>query len=177
MDIDTGPAMAAFAHYALSCGWLLLPAAAWNIVMAKRLPPTFQPDEFGRDIPAPLAFAENGLRVAVFGLPFLMPLDLSARGALRALVIFGVGTLLYFASWLALIWLPRSRRSRHPWGLAAPAYTPLLWLLAIALLGQHLFWGEFYRWWMYLVLCVAFLVAHIAHTMRVYVRNPQPGAD
>lgn len=177
MDTGAGSAMLASAHYALSCGWLLLPAAAWNIVLARRLPPMFQPDEFGRDIPAPLAVAENGLRIAVFGLPFLMPLEISAPGAVRALFIFGAGTLLYFASWLALIWLPGSRWSRCPWGLAAPAYAPLLWLLGIALLGQHLFWGTFYRWWMYFVLCVAFLAAHITHTMRVCLRNPQHGAS
>lgn len=169
--------MAALAHYALSCGWLLLPAAAWNIVLAKRLPPAFQRAEFWRDVPPALAFAENGLRLAVFGLPFLMPLDVSAPGAGRALLIFGAGTLLYFASWLALIRLPGSRWSRCALGFAAPACTPLLWLLGIALLGQHLFWGSFYRWWMYLLLCVAFLAAHIAHTLRVYFRNHQLEAD
>lgn len=175
MDTDTRSAMAALAHYTLSCGWLLLPAAAWNILLAKHLPPAFQPDEFGRDIPAPLAFAENGLRIAVFMLPFLMPLDMAAPGAGRALLVFGAGTLLYFASWLALIGLPGSRWSRCALGFAAPAYTPLLWLLGIALLGDRLFWGTFYRWWMYVVLCVVFLAAHITHTMRVYFRNPQPG--
>lgn len=177
MDTHTPSAMAAFAYYVLSCGWLLLPAAVWNIALAKRLPQAFRRDEFSRDIPAPLAFAENGLRIAVFGLPFLMPLDISALGAVRALFIFGAGTLIYFASWLALIRLPGSRWSRSALGFAAPAYTPLLWLLGISLLGQHLFWGSYYRWWMYLVLCVAFLAAHIAHTMRVYFRNPQHGAD
>jgi hypothetical protein len=168
---------AALVHYALSCGWLLLPAAAWNIALAKHLPPTFHPDEFSRDIPTPLAYAENGLRIAVFGLPFLMPLDTSAPGAVRALFTFGAGTLIYFASWLALIWLPESRWCRSPWGFAAPAYTPVIWLLGIVLLGDRLFLGTFYRWWMYLVLCLAFLAAHITHTMRVYCRNPQDGAD
>ncbi len=168
---------AALAHYALSCGLLLLPAAAWNIVLRKHLPATFQRDEFWRDVPTPLAVAENGLRIAVFVLPFLMPLNLAAHGWVPALFIFGAGTLLYFASWLALIWFPGSRWSRCPLGFAAPAYTPLLWLLGIALLGDGLFWGTFYRWWMYLALGVAFLAAHITHTMRVYLRNPQHGAD
>lgn len=166
--------MAVFEHYALSCGLLVLPAAVWNIVLASRLPSAFQPDEFGRDIPAPLAFAESGLRIAVFALPFLMPLAMAAPGAGRALLVFGAGTLLYFASWLALIWFPGSRWSRCALGFAAPAYTPLLWLLGIALLGDRLFWGTFYRWWMYVVLCVAFLAAHVTHAMRVYFRNPQP---
>jgi hypothetical protein len=169
--------MSALEHYALSCGLLLLPAAAWNILLAKYLPPAFQPNEFGRDMPAPMVFAENGLRVAVFVLPFLMPLDMAAPGAGRALLLYAVGTLLYFASWLPLIWFPGSRWSRRPLGFAAPAYTPLLWLLGIALLGDRLFWDTFYRGWMYLVLCVAFLTTHITHTMRAHRRSFQPGSD
>ena len=168
---------AALSHYALSCGLLQLPAAAWNIVLGNHLPPAFQRKEFWRDIPAPLAVAENGLRLGVFVLPFLMPLDPATQGSARAFFIFGAGTLLYFASWLALIWRPGSRWSRCPLGFAAPAYTPLIWLLGIALLSDRLVWGTFYKWWMYLVLCVAFLAAHITHTMLVYFRNFQPGAD
>jgi hypothetical protein len=162
---------AALAHYALSCGLLLLPAVAWNIVMSKHLPPSFQRVEIWREIPTPLVIVENTLRVGVFVAPFLMPLDLSAPGALPGLLIFGAGTLLYFASWLALIWLPGSRWSRRAWGFAAPAYTPLFWILGIALLGERLFWGAFYRWWMYLALGVAFLAAHITHTMLVCTRS------
>jgi hypothetical protein len=164
-------------QYALSCGLLLLPAAAWNIILAKRLPATFQPAEFARDIPASLAFAENGLRAAVFIVPFLMPLDITTPRAKWALLVYGAGTLLYFASWLALICLPKSSWSLCPFGFAAPAYTPLLWLLGISLLGDRLFWGEFYRWWMYFALCIAFLVAHFAHTLRVYFRNARCRAD
>jgi hypothetical protein len=167
--------MDTFERYALSCGLLLLPAAAWNILLAKRLPPAFQPEGFGCDIPVPLTFAENVLRTAVFVLPFLMPLDIAAPGAGRALLVYTVGMLLYFASWLGLIWFPGSRWSQRPLGFAAPAYTPLLWLLGIALLGERLFWGTFYRGWMYPVVCVAFLIAHITHTMRVYVRSSHPG--
>jgi hypothetical protein len=169
--------MTALEHYALSCGLLLLSAIAWNILLAKRLPPAFQPNEFEHDIPVPLVFAENGLRVAVFALPFLMPLDIAVPGVGRALLLYAVGTLLYFASWLALIWFPGSRWSRWPLGFAAPAYTPLLWFLGIALLGDRLFWDTFYRGWMYLVLCVAFLTVHITHTMRVYFRSPRPRSD
>jgi hypothetical protein len=166
---------AALAHYALSCGLLLLPATVWNIVMGKHLPPTFQRAEFWRKIPLPLVIVENTVRVGVFAVPFLMPLDLSAPNALPGLLVFGAGTLLYFASWLALIWLPESRWSRSAWGFAAPAYLPLFWILGIALLGERLFWGAFYQWWMYLALGAVFLAAHITHTMLVYARSRHIG--
>lgn len=100
-----------------------------------------------------------------------MPLNLAAPASKPALLVYGVGTLVYFASWLALILFPASSWSASALGFTAPAYTPLLWLIGIALLGRHLFWGTFYRWWMYLALALAFLAAHVSHTAMVYARN------
>lgn len=162
---------AAIQRYALTCGLLLVPASLWNIALTERLPPSFAPAEFWRDIPAALALAENSLRVAVFALPFFMPLKLAAPGRMGALLVFVVGTLVYFASWLMLILFPASAWSTSALGFAAPAYTPFLWLLGIALLGRQLFWGTFYRWWMYFALALAFLVTHISHTALVYARS------
>jgi hypothetical protein len=158
-------------HYALSCGVLLIPASVWNIALPGYLPPSFAAAEFWRDIPAPLAWTENSLRIAVFVLPFLMPLDVAAPGRIRGLLVFVVGTSLYFASWLALILFPTSPWSSSALGFTAPAYTPSLWLLGIALLGRQLFWGRFYRWWMYAVLVIAFLSAHISHAVLVFART------
>ena len=158
-------------HYALNCGLLLVPASLWNIGLTEQLPPALSSAEFSRDIPAPLAIAENSLRVAVFALPFLMPLSLSTRASKRALVIYVAGTLAYFASWLVLIVFPASSWSTSAMGFIAPAYTPFLWLLGIALLGRRLFWGMFYRRWMYFALVLAFLATHISHTSIVYVRS------
>ncbi len=158
-------------RYALSCGLLLVPASLWNIALSSHLPPAFASAEFWRDIPAPLTFVENTLRIAVFALPFLMPLNLSTKGSRPALLVFVIGTLLYFASWLMLILLPSSQWSTGPIGFTAPAYSPFVWLLGIALLGRQWFWGTFYRWWIYLVIAITFLAAHITHTAIVYARN------
>ena len=168
---DEGMKFAAIQRYAMSCGLLLVPAVLWNIALTERLPPAFTLAEFWRDIPAPLAFAENSLRVAVFALPFFMPLDISAPTSKRALLIYAAGTLVYFASWLVLILSPTSSWSTGALGFTAPAYTPFVWLLGIALLGRRLFWGTFYRWWMYLVLALVFLATHISHTALVYARS------
>lgn len=162
---------ATFRRYALSCGLLLIPASVWNIALAGYLPPSFAPAVFWRGIPAPLALAENGLRLAVFALPFLMPLDRQAPARLRASLVFAAGTLLYFASWLALILFPSSSWSASALGFTAPAYTPAAWLLGIALFGRRLFWGTFYRWWMYAVVSAAFLAAHLSHAALVFART------
>jgi hypothetical protein len=43
--------------------------------------------------------------------------------------------IIYFASWLLLIVRPDAAWSRSAAGLLAPAYTPLIWLAGIALVG------------------------------------------
>jgi hypothetical protein len=158
-------------HYVFSCGWLLAPAILWNIALSKRLPPAFQPSVFWNNIPRPLGLAENTLRIAVFALPFFMPLELAATAATPALAVFALGNLLYFSSWLALMANPDSRWSKSALGFAAPSYTPVIWLLGISLLGQKLYWGTFYHWWMHFILCIAFLAAHISHTLLVHRRH------
>lgn len=135
------------------------------------LPPAFAPGEFWRDIPPAIAGVENTLRVMVFMLPFFMPLSTSAASQRVGLGLYVGGTLLYFASWLALITAPDAVWSMSAAGFLAPAYTPILWLAGLALLGRRLFWGRFYRWWMYLVLSASFLAAHLLHAVIVYARN------
>jgi hypothetical protein len=158
-------------HYALSCGLLLIPALIWNVALIDRLPPAYAMSEFWRDIPVGLGFLENLFRTLVFGLPFLMPLDLSTSVARRALLVFTFGTLIYFGSWLALMAAPSSDWASSAFGFIAPAYTPALWLFGIAQLGRRLFWGNTYRWWVYLLVSAPFLTAHIWHTFIVYART------
>ena len=113
--------LAAIRRYASSCGLLLIPASIWNILLTEHLPPAFSPVELWRDIPAGLVMAENGLRVVVFALPFFMPLDLSTRASRLGLLVFLVGTSVYFGSWLALICKPASSWSTSALGFVAPA--------------------------------------------------------
>ena len=160
-----------FSRYARSCGLLLLPAIAWNVAFTGTLMPASAMPEFWRDIPAPLVFIENVLRALVFGRPFAMPFQMTTQRDRRALAVFVLGTLVYFASWVALMYWPQSAWSGRVLGALAPAYTPILWLAALAVLGQRLFWGRFYRWWMYLVVCIGFLAAHVGHAALVELRS------
>lgn len=160
-----------FRHYLLSCGLLLLPASLWNLALTEYLPPPFAVGEFWRDIPGPLVRIENGSRIAVFALPFCMPLETSSPAVRRGLLVFAMGTMVYFGSWLALILAPASGWATSWFGFVAPAYTPALWLFGIALTGKRLYWGRFYRWWMYLPVAFLFLCAHIAHTALVFART------
>jgi hypothetical protein len=105
-----------------------------------------------------------------------MPLEVSARAEQWALLVFALGTLVYFASWLALIAAPSSAWSLSAFGFVAPAYTPTLWLLPLAFLGQRLYWGNLYQWWFYLLPATIFLAAHISHTALIYARTRTAGA-
>ena len=155
----------------LSCGLLLLPVFVWNAMFMGSLPPAYQADEFWRDIPAILGSVENTLRLLVFALPFLMPLNIETARQRSGLTIFITGNLLYFASWLALMLEPQSWWSHSALGFLAPAYTPMIWFAGLAMSSNRLFWGSFYRWWMYLAISGIFLSAHLVHAVIVYLRN------
>lgn len=158
-------------RFAFSCGLLLLPALAWNAALTGLLPPAIASPEFWDDIPPALARAETSLRFLVFALPFFMPLSVSSTLQRKGLVLFVVGTLVYFASWLALIAAPDSRWAGSPIGFLAPAFTPMIWLAGLAVIGRRVFFFTSYRWWMYLALSAVFIAAHVSHAVVVYVRH------
>jgi hypothetical protein len=153
-----------------SCGLLLLPIFIWNAVFTRYLPAAWSGAEFWRDIPALLVHTENAFRLIVSALPFIMPLELTSPIQRRGLVVTCIGTSLYFVSWLPLMFAPDSRWATSAPCSLAPACTPLAWLLGIALLGQRLYWGDFYRWWMYLIPTGIFMAAHVSHAVLVYLR-------
>jgi hypothetical protein len=88
----------------------------------------------------------------------------------QGLIVFTLGTLEYFGSWLLLIFLPASDWSLSGIGFAAPAFTPALWLIGLAMIGRQLYWENWYLWWIYLVVAGGFLFAHIWHTALIFNR-------
>jgi hypothetical protein len=158
-------------HYVWSCGLLTLPIFVWNIVFIGFLPPALGTNEFWRDIPPFVAFGENSLRFAIFVLPFLMPLEVTTVEQRKGLMLFVLGTVLYFLSWVALMLFPQSGWSESWLGFLAPSYTPIIWLFGLGLIGRRLYWNFPYRWWIYEALVCGFTGFHIVHTSIVYARN------
>jgi hypothetical protein len=161
-------------HYTKNVGWLLVPVLVWNAALSSRLPESFSPAVFSSNIPALLSTTENTLRVVVFALPFFAPFELIAKLQKIGVAVFGVGLAIYFLSWLPLIASPNSSWSRSAAGFLAPAYTPLIWLLGLALLMQRLYWHSPYRWWLYLILSIGFIATHISHAAIVFNRLVPP---
>jgi hypothetical protein len=58
------------------------------------------------------------------------------------------------------------------WNLAfssAPAYTPLIWLIGIGLIGNLLYSSSPYHSSMYILLSIIFIGFHLSHAITVYL--------
>ena len=158
-------------RYVMSCGVLTVPILVWNLALTRFLPPALASDEFSRDIPTLVTHGENTLRAVVMVLPFLMPLEVATRGQRRGVRLFVVGTIVYFLSWVPLMIVPQSSWSTSWVGFVAPAYTPLLWLAGLGLIGRRFYVPSPFRWWMYVGLACGFVTFHVTHASIVYARN------
>jgi hypothetical protein len=144
---------------------------AWNIVFASKLPQAYSQEVFWKDIPPFIATGENIFRLLVFILPLLMPLRIETQTQKLGLWLYITGTAIYFLSWLAQIAFPQSAWSLSAIGFLAPAYTPIIWLVGIALIGSTLYFSSPYRSWMYIALSIVFIAFHLSHALIVYFRN------
>jgi len=141
----------------LNCFWLLLPVFAWNAIFASRLPQEGFKSDAG--VPRSILLLEQLLRIGVFTLPVLLPLGWEDQGSRAGLTLYVLGLLVYFASWLPLIYLPAGAWSKSAMGLLAPAYTPILWLAGIALAGGS---------WPYALLSLLFVSVHVHHNILAH---------
>ena len=142
-----------------NCFWLILPLLAWNILLGPRITdPRVTSDAHS---PQWLLMAEAIERVLVFGLLLFMILpgraDFQSTLPKTGLAVYILGTLVYIASWLPLLFAPASAWSNGTAGLLAPRLTPYLAFLGIALLGGS---------WLYGVIAAAFICLHTWHGVQ-----------
>ena len=159
-----------FTNYILNCMLLLLPIMAWNLIFASKLPQAYSAEIFWKDIPPLIANGENIFRLLVFVLPLLMPLRIETQSQKLGLWLYSAGTAIYFISWLAQIYFPQSAWSLSAFGFLAPAYTPLIWLFGIGLIGSTFYFSSPYRSWMYIAISIIFIGFHLSHALTVYLR-------
>lgn len=143
----------------------------WNITLTKELPLNYQSEVIWKDIPTYVTYGENISRTIVFMLTILMPLRISTSTQKKGLFLYFIGIAVYFASWIVLIYFPNSSWSNHIMGFMAPAYTPLLWLTGIALIGKSFYLNLPYRSWFFISVSIIFLVFHNFHTITIYFRT------
>jgi hypothetical protein len=155
----------------LYCFLLTIPIMLWNVFLTKKLPKAFQSEIFWDDIPSFLTYGENVSRIIVFILTFLMPLSILSSTQKKGLFLYISGSILYFASWLILIYFPDSGWSNSILGFMAPAYTPFLWLTGIGLIGNSFYFNLTYRRWQFIGTSLVFLTFHNLHTLTIYYRT------
>lgn len=150
---------------------LLIPIFVWNIIFASKLPHAFDIKNFDIDIPRFLLIGENIFRVIIFTLPLLFKIDISTTTGKLGLALYIIGSLIYFVSWLLLIYAPNSLWSISIFGFTAPAYTPIIWLVGIALMADSYNFSIKYIRWHYIIPCIIFIILHVMHSILVYLRT------
>lgn len=117
-----------------NCFLFLIPVFIWNYIFASKLTEVgYMTNSIGV---INLEWMENILRILVFIIPLFMRFNTSSSEFIKNINLFVIGVAIYFISWLMIIYFPDSYWSTSMIGLLAPAYTPIVWLIAIGLLGQ-----------------------------------------
>jgi hypothetical protein len=148
----------------------IIPILAWNMLFISKLPSAFDPKSFNRSIPFLIIVGENLFRVIIFILPLFFRINISTSIGKTGLTVFIFGTLIYFSSWLLLIFFPDSTLSASILGFTAPAYTPLIWLIGLSLMVDSYYFKFPYSKWHYILPSIMFSFFHIYHTVYVYDR-------
>lgn len=156
--------------YLSNCFLLLIPILVWNIVLTPYLPAKFSPKIFWNNIPTWITIGENTFRTVIMILPAILVLSVKENKGRIGLIIYLFGTLIYFFSWLTLIFYPDSDWSRSVWGFMAPAYTPIIWLIGIGLIGNKSFFPIKNTTVIYTILSTLFIFFHLMHALIVYER-------
>jgi len=131
---------------------LILPLLGWNLVLGPRL--TLDAVTSDAHSPKWMLIAENISRILVFLLPLFLPLVLKGNLSKAGLIVYVIGTLVYFVSWLPLLMCPTSAWSQSAAGLLAPRLTPFISFLGIAMICNA---------WPYGVISAIFIIFHTWH--------------
>ncbi|MFO7583815.1 MAG: hypothetical protein R6W69_03715 [Anaerolineales bacterium] len=134
---------------------LLLPLLVWNLALGSHL--NLEAVISDAHSPQWLLMAENITRILVFALPLFLPLKFKGTWNKTGLVVYGLGTLIYFASWLPLLLTPASAWSQSAAGLLAPRLTPFIPFLGIAMVCNA---------WPYGLISAVFIFFHTWHGIQ-----------
>jgi len=165
-----GGMMSFLFEYFRNCFLLFIPVLVWNILLYKRLPEFYQAEKWDA-IPGLLDKAENLFRFFAFALPLGLRLEISGTVELYGLVLYVIGVLVYFVSWFIQIRFPDSRLAGTGFSRMAPAWTTIVWLVGIGLIGRSNFFGIRNGTVLYLAVVVTFVSIHTYHAWYVWKAN------
>jgi hypothetical protein len=132
--------------------WLLVPVLVWNAVFASKLPQKIFSSD--RGIPQLLLILEHILRIPVFILPLLMRMNFESDFFLPGLIVYLLGSTLYYGSWILLLHFPSSAWSKSFSGVISPFIFPLIIFGGVALICLS---------WFYMLCSVLMISVHVYH--------------
>jgi len=140
-------------NYLLNCFLLIIPILVWNIIFAPKL----KQEGFknNANVSALILYAEHALRFFVFLFPVFIPLSFENKG----FTIYLIGTIIYFLSWLPLIYFQEKKWTTNVFVVLAPFFTPLIWLVGIGIIGNSI--G-------FIVVSILFILVHILHGLKSF---------
>lgn len=157
--------------YLMNGIWLPIPSLVLYWALANRLPVQFQADIFTEGIPDIVTYGEGIFRIAIYFTPLFFSIGISTTTQKQGMAWYIIGMTIYFLAWIPLIIAPNSVWSRSVVGFLAPAFTPLIWLIGIAMLGEKFCCSVRYHPIYYIGLSVIFIIFHCTHVTIVYLRN------
>ena len=117
--------------------FLLVPILLWNAFFMDDLPAGFQAETFWNEIPPYISYPENILRIVLFSMPIFLTFSIKKSQQRVGFLLYITGCIIYFSSWLVLIIYPDQQWSNSHFGFTAPSYTPIIWLMGIALMSDQ----------------------------------------
>ncbi len=157
--------------YVFNCFLLTIPILVWDYLFTDKLPKAVQSENFRKEIPTYIIQIENISRLLMFVMASFMTIKIIKPIQKKGLALYVFGTLLYFAVWLLLMYFPNSIWGKSVFGLLAPAYTPLFWLVGIGFIGNSYFFNIPFKRWLYFLVVVIFIFFHNWHTYLIYFRT------
>jgi hypothetical protein len=105
---------------------LFIPIFLWNLIFVKKLPPAFEDETFDKNIPKFVLIGESFFRAIIFLIPIITEIDFTKISGMIGFYIFISGVIVYFFTWLFLIYYPNSKWSKSVIGFCGPAFTPII---------------------------------------------------
>lgn len=147
----------------------LIPILIWNYIFISKLPLVYQPQFFNHEIPILITVGENLFRTIIFIMPLFFKLSFDETRQMKGLFVFIIGVLLYFISWLILMYMPDSTWSNNIFIFSAPAYTPIIWLIGLSMMVERYYFFRYSKWH-YITPSILFSIFHIYHSIYVFDR-------
>ena len=150
-------------NYKNNCFWFFIPVIVFNIVFTKYLP-----EFYLKNIKHPIVTIETIARIMTIVFSVIMAIKLDNKIGKAGLIIYIIGVLIYFCSYLIVIKIPAISFHNNFIVLLAPYWTSVLWLIGIGLLGNKLFINIPYHYAAYIVISIVFAVIHSIHGYICY---------